>query len=92
MIASTAGERNIAGLTLCDVKELSTPGAPRKDQFFIPAPDIDVWSSGPADAKVPNGDCAYYQLSMQLFSPFTLLFGSIQDRYRYQPKGTPSRT
>lgn len=56
VIASTTGERNIAGLTLCDVKELSTPGAPRKDQLFIPAPDIEIWSSGPADAKVPNGD------------------------------------
>ena len=84
----------MAGLTLCDVKELSTPGAPRKDQLFIPAPDIDGWSSGPADAKVTNGngDCAYYQPSMQLFSPLTLLFCSVQDRYRYQPKGTPPRT
>jgi hypothetical protein len=57
VVASTAGERNTAGLTLRDAKELSNPGAPLKDQLFIAAPDIDAWSSGPADAKVPNGDC-----------------------------------
>jgi len=57
VIASIAGERNTAGLTLRDVKELSAPGAPLKDQLFVPAPDIDTWTSGPADAKVPNGDC-----------------------------------
>ncbi|KAI0303768.1 hypothetical protein B0F90DRAFT_1893394 [Multifurca ochricompacta] len=56
VIASTAGERNAVGLTLRDVKELSAPGAPLKDQLFIPAADIETWSSGPADAKVPNGD------------------------------------
>jgi PAB1-binding protein PBP1 len=53
----------MAGLTLRDVKELSAPGAPLKDQLFIPAPelDADAWSSGPADAKVPNGDCTYHR-------------------------------
>ncbi|KAI0250212.1 hypothetical protein BJV78DRAFT_1283349 [Lactifluus subvellereus] len=56
VIASTAGDRNPAGLTLRDVKELSSPGAPLKDQLFIPVTDIETWSSGPADAKVPNGD------------------------------------
>ncbi|KAF8486095.1 hypothetical protein DFH94DRAFT_710449 [Russula ochroleuca] len=55
VVASTAG-RNAAGLTLRDVKELSAPGAALKDQLFISALDIDSWSSGPADAKVPNGD------------------------------------
>ncbi|KAI9461642.1 hypothetical protein BJY52DRAFT_1117025 [Lactarius psammicola] len=56
VITSTAGERNTPGLSLRDVKELSAPGAPLKDHFFIPATDIDTWSSGPADVKVPNGD------------------------------------
>ncbi|KAH8994929.1 hypothetical protein EDB92DRAFT_1795000 [Lactarius akahatsu] len=56
VITSTAGERNTLGLTLRDVKELSAPGAPLKDHFFIPATDIDTWSSGPADVKAPNGD------------------------------------
>ncbi|KAH9002958.1 hypothetical protein EDB86DRAFT_2894179 [Lactarius hatsudake] len=56
VIISTAGERNTLGLTLRDVKELSAPGAPLKDHFFIPATDIDTWSSGPADVKAPNGD------------------------------------
>jgi hypothetical protein len=57
VVASTAGERNMAGLTLRDAKELSNPGAPVKDQHFIAAPDIVSWSSGLADAKVQNGDC-----------------------------------
>jgi PAB1-binding protein PBP1 len=56
VITSTAGERNTLGLTLRDVKELSALGAPLKDHFFIPATDIDTWTSGPADVKVPNGD------------------------------------
>ncbi|KAI9512104.1 hypothetical protein F5148DRAFT_1273963 [Russula earlei] len=56
VVSSTAGERNTAGLSLRDVKELSAPSAPLKDQLFIPALDIDTWSSGPADVKVPNGD------------------------------------
>jgi hypothetical protein len=76
----------VAGLTLRDAKELSAPGAPLKEQLFIPAPEIDTWSSGPADAKVPNGDCTYYRLS--IFLSMTLLFRSVQDRHRYQPKGS----
>lgn len=56
VIASTAGERSTPGLTLRDAKELSAPGAPLKDHSFIPTTDIDTWSSGPADVKVPNGD------------------------------------
>ena len=70
VVASTAGERNAAGLTLRDVKELSAPGAPLKDQLFIAAPDIDTWSSGPADAKVPNGDCRCYPA---LYAPLLTL-------------------
>ncbi|KAN0139031.1 hypothetical protein V8E53_003419 [Lactarius tabidus] len=56
VITSTTGERNTPGLTLHDVKELSVPGAPLKDHFFVPATDIETWSSGPADVKAPNGD------------------------------------
>ena len=74
VVASTTGERNVAGLTLRDVKELSAPGAPLKDQLFIAAPDIDTWSSGPADAKVPNGDCRRNQLFMHLFSRLAFCF------------------
>lgn len=77
VVASTTGERNVAGLTLRDVKELSAPGAPLKDQLFIAAPDIDTWSSGPADAKIPNGDCRRNQLFMHLLLRLALLFCSI---------------
>ncbi|TFY52326.1 hypothetical protein EVG20_g10598 [Dentipellis fragilis] len=56
VVASTAGEGDTAGVSLRDVKEISTPGAPLKDQFFIASTNIDTWASGPADAKVPNGD------------------------------------
>jgi hypothetical protein len=56
VIHSTSGEGDTTGLTLKDVKEISTPGASLKDQVFIASTNIDSWSSGPADAKVPNGD------------------------------------
>jgi hypothetical protein len=32
------------GVTLKDVKELSNPGAPLKDQLFIASTDIDGWT------------------------------------------------
>jgi len=56
VIASTSGEGDTTGVTLKDVKEISNPGAPLKDQLFIASTNIDTWLSGPADAKVPNGD------------------------------------
>ncbi|KAA1467500.1 hypothetical protein DENSPDRAFT_856711 [Dentipellis sp. KUC8613] len=56
VVASTAGEGDTAGVSLRDVKEISSPGAPLKDQFFIASTNIDTWASGPADAKAPNGD------------------------------------
>ncbi|KAG1773434.1 hypothetical protein EDD22DRAFT_857547 [Suillus occidentalis] len=58
VISSTASEGDTAGVTLKDVKEISKPGAPLKESFFIPSTNIDTWQSGPADAKipVPNGD------------------------------------
>ncbi|KAJ7494722.1 hypothetical protein B0H11DRAFT_915071 [Mycena galericulata] len=56
VIASTGGEGDTTGVTLRDVKEISNPGGPLKDSLFIASTNIDTWSSGPADAKVPNGD------------------------------------
>lgn len=56
VISSTSSDGDAPGVTLKDVKEISTPGAPLKDQFFIPAANIDTWASGPADAKLTNGD------------------------------------
>jgi len=56
VVNSTSGEGDTTGVTLKDVKEVSSPGAPLKDQFFIASTNIDVWSSGPADAKALNGD------------------------------------
>ncbi|KAG1781643.1 hypothetical protein EV702DRAFT_1072354 [Suillus placidus] len=58
VISSTASEGDTAGITLKDVKEISKPGAPLKESFFISSTNIDTWQSGPADAKmpVPNGD------------------------------------
>ncbi|KAJ6619738.1 hypothetical protein B0H10DRAFT_2024730 [Mycena sp. CBHHK59/15] len=56
VIASTNGEGDTTGVTLRDVKEITNPGGPLKDQLFIASTNIDTWSSGPADAKVPNGD------------------------------------
>ncbi|KAG6813919.1 hypothetical protein H0H92_005768 [Tricholoma furcatifolium] len=54
VVATTGGEGDTTGVTLKDVKEISAPGAPLKDQFFIASTNIDTWSSGPADAKPPN--------------------------------------
>ncbi|KAI0342847.1 hypothetical protein BDW22DRAFT_1329878 [Trametopsis cervina] len=56
VIGSTGGEGDSSGVTLKDVKEISNPGQPLKEQLFIAATNIDTWASGPADAKAPNGD------------------------------------
>ncbi|KAF8554378.1 hypothetical protein OG21DRAFT_1412629 [Imleria badia] len=56
VILSTTLEGDTAGVTLKDVKEMSKPGTPLKDSFFIPLANIENWQSGPADAKLPNGD------------------------------------
>lgn len=45
----------MVGVTLKDVKDITTPGAPLKDSLFIASTNIDTWSSGPADSK-PNGE------------------------------------
>ncbi|KAF8896389.1 hypothetical protein BD779DRAFT_1495640 [Infundibulicybe gibba] len=56
VVGSTSGEGDTTGVTLKDAKDLTNPGAPLRDQLFIAATNIDKWSSGPADAKPPNGD------------------------------------
>ncbi|TFK75248.1 hypothetical protein BDN72DRAFT_955246 [Pluteus cervinus] len=56
VVGSTSAEGDTIGVTLKDVKELTALGAPLKDQLFIAATNIESWSSGPADAKVANGD------------------------------------
>ncbi|KAK7033100.1 LsmAD domain-containing protein [Favolaschia claudopus] len=56
VIASTGNEGDTPGVTLKDVKEITNPGGPLKDQLFIASTNIDTWTSGPADAKLPNGD------------------------------------
>jgi hypothetical protein len=58
VIISTSGEGDTIGVTLKDAKEISNPTAPIKDQLFIASTNIDTWSSGPADAKVPNGSAS----------------------------------
>ena len=50
VIASTTeSEGDTTGVTLRDVKELTTPGAPVKGQFFIASTNIDSWSSVPTN-------------------------------------------
>ena len=53
VIASTTeNEGDTTGVTLREVKELTTPGAPVKSPFFIASTNIDSWSSVPTN---PNG-------------------------------------
>jgi len=56
VVGSTSNEGDTTGVTLKDAKNLTTPGAPLKDSFFIAATNIDSYTSGPADAKPANGD------------------------------------
>ena len=55
VVLSTNAEGDTTGVTLKDVKEVTNPGAPLKETFFIAATNIQEWASGPADAKIPNG-------------------------------------
>jgi hypothetical protein len=57
VISSTNAEGDTTGVTLKDVKDVTSPGAPFKDSLFIASTNIDSYTSGPADAKMPNGDC-----------------------------------
>ncbi|KAG9315325.1 hypothetical protein JVU11DRAFT_4467 [Chiua virens] len=56
VVSSTSPEGDTTGVTLKDAKEFSKPGNPIKDSVFIASSNIENWLSGPADAKVPNGD------------------------------------
>ncbi|KIM56940.1 hypothetical protein SCLCIDRAFT_17102 [Scleroderma citrinum Foug A] len=56
VVSLTSPEGDKPGVTLKDAREISKPGTPLKDTLFIPSSNIDTWQSGPADAKVPNGD------------------------------------
>lgn len=55
-IASTNADGNTTGVTLRDVRDISTPGQPLKDTLFVASTNIGTWNSGPADAKAPNTD------------------------------------
>ncbi len=67
VVASTTSEGDTAGVSLKDVKDVNNPGAPLRETYFIPATNIQEWTSGPADAKIPNGaDCAY---SFSFYAP-----------------------
>jgi len=56
VVSSTGGEGDTTGVTLKNVKEITKPETPAKDQFFIASTNIESWTQGPADTKVPNGD------------------------------------
>ncbi|KAJ7593101.1 hypothetical protein C8J56DRAFT_930391 [Mycena floridula] len=56
VVGSTNAEGDTTGVTLKDVKEITNLSAPLKDQFFIASTNIESWTSGPADAKLTNGD------------------------------------
>jgi PAB1-binding protein PBP1 len=59
-------------VTLKDVKELSNPGAPLKDQHFIASTNIESWNAGSADTRVPNGESELH-LSVIVVSVLTFL-------------------
>lgn len=48
VIGSTGGEGDAAGVTLKDVKDISTPGQPLKELFFVATTnsDMDVGGGG----------------------------------------------
>lgn len=84
VIATTGGEGDTLGVTLKDVKDISNPGQPLKDTFFVATTNIETWSSGPADAQAPNGDSEHKTVS---FIATTLIRPcSIQDRCRHQQR------
>ncbi|KAF8808712.1 hypothetical protein BYT27DRAFT_7222826 [Phlegmacium glaucopus] len=56
VVSSTTSEGDTTGVTLKDVKDITNPGAPLKDQLFIASTNIESYTSGPADAKPTNGD------------------------------------
>ena len=71
VVLSTNAEGDTTGVTLKDVKDVANPGAALRDMFFIAATNIQEWSSGPADAKIPNGaDCTYPRPLLLLLTRF----------------------
>ncbi|KAI0784608.1 hypothetical protein C8Q75DRAFT_724367 [Abortiporus biennis] len=66
VIASTSGEGDTTGVSLKDVKELTQPGAPLKDQLFIAATNIDTWASGPADAKASTNGADSFKTDVDI--------------------------
>lgn len=59
VVTSTSPEGDTHGVALKDVKEVNNPGSALRETHFIAATNIQEWTSGPADAKIPNGaDCA----------------------------------
>ncbi len=51
IVSTTESEGDTTGVTLRDVKELTTPGAPVKNQFFIASTNIDSWSPVPTNSN-----------------------------------------
>ena len=70
VVVSTSGEGDTPGVALKDVKEISHPGAPLKTQLFIASTNIDNWTSGPADAKLTNGDCKFQLIELNKIYAF----------------------
>lgn len=85
VVASTSGEGDTTGVTLKDVKEITNPGAPLKEQLFIASTNIESWTSGPADAKLTNGDCEAFSplVPGALFLIDLCRSRSLQDRLEY---------
>ncbi|KAJ7931503.1 hypothetical protein B0H13DRAFT_1958504 [Mycena leptocephala] len=54
VIASTGGEGDTPGVTLRDVKEITNPGGPLKDQLFIASTNIDTWARAPQMQRCPT--------------------------------------
>lgn len=63
VVGSTNGEGDTSGVTLKDVKDLTTAGSPLKDSLFIASTNIDSYLSGPADARPTNGDSEFTAVS-----------------------------
>lgn len=74
-------------MTLKDVKEISNPSAPLKDQLFIASTNIDIWTSGPADAKAPNGNADSKLRTLILPSTAVDFLLRFQDGHGYQSEG-----
>ncbi|EMD33528.1 hypothetical protein CERSUDRAFT_142553 [Gelatoporia subvermispora B] len=54
VVAATGPEGDTLGVSLRNVRDLGTPGAPLRDHLFVAATNIETWLSGPADARAPT--------------------------------------